>query len=191
MHPTAVVETADIGSRTTVWAFAHVMKGAVVGSDCNIGDHAFIEGGARVGNYVTIKNNNLIWDGITIEDGVFLGPGVIFTNDRFPRSSRMPGLSDRYDDDSWLLPTLVKQGATIGAGSVIAPGLIIGRSAMIGAGATVTTDVADHAIVVGSPARRVGWACTCGVTLIVVGERSECRCGRAFDLSTDQVKLIG
>ena len=163
VHPRALVE-GSVGAGTRVWAFAHVQAGAVVGNDCNIGEHCFVEDGAVVGDRCTVKNGVAIWRGVTLEEGVFVGPGVLFTNDLRPRSPRLPGVADRYDDDSWLVPTTVAYGATIGAGAVILAGVTIGAFAMVGAGAVVTRDVASHDLVVGNPARPVGVVCDCGRT---------------------------
>src|SRR3954467_6611884 len=119
-HPTALVETADIGPGTRVWAFAHVMRGARLGANCNVGDHAFIESGAIVGNNVTLKNNVCVWMGITLEDDVFVGPNATFTNDRHPRSPRMPEVGIRYEStERWLLPTIVERGVSIGGNATI------------------------------------------------------------------------
>src|SRR5688572_28907480 len=107
-HPTALVESADVGAGTRVWAFSHVMAGARIGSNCNLGDHTFVEAGAVVGDNVTLKNNVCVWAGITLENDVFVGPNVAFTNDRFPRSPRMPQVRERYArPDRWLEPTVV------------------------------------------------------------------------------------
>jgi len=170
IHPQALVESVEIGAGTRVWAFAHVMAGAIVGADCNIGDHAFIEGGAVVGNRVTVKNNALIWDGVSIEDDVFVGPNVVFTNDPNPRVPfKKP--PEQFSK------TLVMTGASLGANSTIVCGLAIGRHAMVGAGSVVTKTVANHALVVGNPARRVGWVCECGENL---GRDLICSCGRRY-----------
>ncbi len=162
-HQLALCESQQIGDGTRIWAFAHVMAGAVVGRDCNIGDHAFIESGAVLGDRVTVKNQVLIWDGVSIADEVFVGPGVTFTNDRHPRSGRMPAVAPRYADPGrWRVGTRVDRGASLGAGAVILPGVTIGRYAMVGAGAVVTHDVPPHRLVVGNPARPIGWVCICG-----------------------------
>jgi acetyltransferase-like isoleucine patch superfamily enzyme len=165
VHPTAIVETQHIGQGTRIWAFAHVMKEVSIGTNCNIGDHCFVESGVTVGNNVTIKNRNTIWEGITLEDGVFVGPVVTFTNDLYPRSPRLPQAAKRYSDDGWLLPTLVRRGASLGAGAVILAGITIGEFAMIGAGAVVTRDVPPYALMVGNPAHIRGWVCQCGQPL--------------------------
>jgi acetyltransferase-like isoleucine patch superfamily enzyme len=143
VHPWGLCESHDVGAGTRIWAFAHVLRDAIIGVDCNIGDHAYIEGGAVIGNRVTIKNAVLVWDGMTIEDDVFIGPGVVFTNDPWPRS----GVRDN------LLPTLVGRGASIGANATIVCGVVIGEHAMVGAGAVVTADVEPFTVVVGNPAR--------------------------------------
>ena len=114
------------------------MEGASIGANCNVGDHCFVESGALVGDNVTIKNGNMLWEGIVLEDGVFVGPAVIFTNDRYPRSPRLAEAADRYDSREWLLPTLVKRGATLGAGSILLPGIVVGEFSMVAAGAVVT-----------------------------------------------------
>jgi len=145
IHPLADVATPDIGEGTRVWQFAVVLAGARIGSDCNICAHTFIEGSVTVGNRVTIKSGVFLWDGLVVEDDVFLGPNATFTNDRFPRSRT------RADYPT----TTIKRGASIGAGAVILPGLTIGEDAMIGAGAVVTRSVPSGETWVGNPARRI------------------------------------
>ena len=163
VHPQAIVECETIGEGSRVWAFAHVMKGASLGKDCNVGDHAFLETGSIVGNNVTIKNHVCIWEGIAIEDDVFLGPHVVFTNDKYPRSPRMGMASSRYQQkENWLESTVVKRGSSIGANSTIMPGITLGAYCMIAAGSIVTRDVQPHALMAGAPARRVGTVCYCG-----------------------------
>lgn len=183
IHPTAICESKDVGQGTRLWAFVHVLDGAVIGSGCNICDYVYIEGGARVGDRVTVKNCVMIWDGVTIEDDAFIGPGAIFTNDRYPRSRHMPEAAGRYlSKENWLERTRVKLGASIGAGAVILPGVTIGSYASVGAGAVVTRDVADHQLVVGNPARVVGSVCVCGLPMR--GGRS-CRACRRDDSAGD------
>lgn len=180
IHPKAIVDdTAAMGLTTNVWAFAHVMAGACVGEHCNIGDHAFVESGAVVGNNVTLKNHVLVWEGISIEDDVFVGPGVTFTNDRFPRSPRMPAAKDRYSDKSnWLVKTVVRRGCAIGAAATICPGLELGAYSMVAAGAVVTRDVAPYSLVMGSPARHVDCVCSCGQKLSGYYLQTDCQiCG--------------
>ncbi len=177
IHPTALCESQAIDSGTCIWAFCHILDGAVIGCNCNICDHVFIEGGARIGDRVVIKNQAMIWNGVTIEDDVFVGPGTVFTNDRRPRSRGLAASTARYAcDDDWLVPTLVRTGASIGGGSVILPGLTIGRYAIVGAGAVVTKSVPDFAVVVGNPARQTAWACCCGQTVEASGAQCDsCR----------------
>jgi acetyltransferase-like isoleucine patch superfamily enzyme len=148
VHPQGVVESPHIGARTRVWAFAHILPGAIIGADCNICDHVFIENDVTVGDRVTVKCGVQLWDGTTLEDDVFVGPNATFTNDWFPRSKRLPPRFER---------TIVKRSASIGANATILPGLTIGRGAMIGAGAVVTKDVPANAIVVGNPAYISGY----------------------------------
>jgi len=165
IHPTSIVDTQHIGQKTRIWAFANIMKDVHIGADCNIGSHCFIESGAMIGNNVIIKNGSMIWEGVTLDDGVFVGPGVLFTNDRHPRSRLLPQARRRYDTQGWPLPTLVRRGASIGAGAIIIAGITIGEFAMVGAGAVVTYDVPPYALVTGSPARVQGWVCGCGQPL--------------------------
>lgn len=157
IHPQALVESDRIGEGTRIWAFAHVMSGAVIGADCNVGDHAFIETGADVGNGVTIKNNVLIWKGVRIADYAFIGPNVVFTNDRHPRSPRMPVMKLKaLSETDWLVETFVEEGASIGANATILPGIRLGRYCMVGAGSVVTKDVKPFELVAGNPARVIG-----------------------------------
>jgi len=155
VHPYGLCESDRVGDRTRVWAFAHVMAGAVVGADCNLGDHSFVEDGAVLGDRVTVKNGVAVWAGVTVEDDAFLGPYVTLTNDLRPRSRR-PAAP---------VPTLIARGASLGANATIVCGIRMGAHAFVAAGAVVTKDVADHALVVGAPARQVGWVCVCGERL--------------------------
>jgi len=186
IHRLALCESDEVGAGTQIWAFAHVMKGAVIGRDCNIGDHAFVETGARIGDRVTLKNQAMVWDGIEIGDDVFVGPGVSFTNDIFPRSRRLPlpaGAADYRTKAGWLVPTRVGNGASLGARCVILPGAHIGAFAMVAAGAVVSREVSAHALMAGVPARLVGWVCRCGARLVEEQARVwHCpRCGETFD----------
>jgi acetyltransferase-like isoleucine patch superfamily enzyme/dTDP-4-dehydrorhamnose 3,5-epimerase-like enzyme len=150
-HPQSIVESEQIGEGTRIWAFAHVLPGAVIGQNCNVCDHTFIENDVKLGDRVTIKCGVQVWDGITLEDDVFVGPNATFTNDPMPRSRQYPEAFSK---------TLVKKGASIGANSTILPGITIGMNAMVGAGAVVTADVPPNAIVMGSPARITGYVST-------------------------------
>jgi UDP-2-acetamido-3-amino-2,3-dideoxy-glucuronate N-acetyltransferase len=142
-HPNAIVESENIGEKTRIWAFAHVLPGAVIGSDCNICDHVFIENEVVVGDRVTIKCGVQLWNGLVLEDDVFVGPNATFTNDMFPRSKQYP--------EKWM-KTTVRKGASIGANATILPGINIGSNAMIAAGSVVTRDVPQNAVVAGNPA---------------------------------------
>lgn len=170
IHPTALVESDQIGAGTRIWAFVHVMKAASIGENCNLCDHVFVESGAQIGNRVTVKNNVMVWDKVTVEDEVFLGPNVVLTNDVRPRVAFKKDSSD-------FLPTLIKRGASLGANATILCGITIGEQALIGAGAVVTRDIPAHALVVGNPGRQVGWACACGETLPA---SLTCECGRNY-----------
>lgn len=174
VHALAVVETAEIGNGTRVWGFAHVMKGARVGEDCNLGEHVFVESGAMLGNRVTVKNGISVWDKVEIEDDVFVGPAAVFTNDLRPRAFIKRGREQ-------LLPTKIKIGATIGAGAVIVCGVTIGPYAFVAAGAVVTKDVPAHGYVRGNPARLAGYACKCATTFFALGSKAEkcLECGHA------------
>ena len=151
VHPKGLCESDDVGAGTRIWAFAHVLPGAVVGTDCNVCDHAFVEGGARIGDRVTVKNAVLVFDGVTVEDDVFLGPNVVFTNDLRPRAHVKKGRDE-------LLPTMVRRGATLGAGVTVVCGTTIGEHAFVAAGSVVTKDVPAYAFVAGNPARLKGTA---------------------------------
>lgn len=170
----ALCQSDDVGPRTRIWAFAHVLEGARIGADCKVGGHVFVEGGVVVGNAVTIKNGVQLFSGVTVEDEVFLGPGAVFTNDASPRAPYPKGPA------GWR-PTLVRRGATVGANATVLSGLTIGCWAMVGAGSVVTGDVSGHAVVVGNPARQAGWACRCGRTL--PADLACGACGRAYALA--------
>jgi UDP-2-acetamido-3-amino-2,3-dideoxy-glucuronate N-acetyltransferase len=172
IHDKALCESEDVGARTRIWAFAHVMKGARLGTDCNVGDHAFIESGAVLGNHVTVKNCVLVWDKVTIEDEVFLGPNMVFTNDLRPRVA-FKNPPEKF------LPTRVERGASIGANATIVCGVNLGEQCFVGAGSVVTKDVPAHALVAGNPAKRRGWICACGEKLPA---RLQCSCGRTYEL---------
>jgi acetyltransferase-like isoleucine patch superfamily enzyme len=172
VHPQGLCESEDVGEGTRIWAFAHVMKGARVGRNCNIGEGAFVESGAVLGDWVTVKNGVAVWDMVTCEDYVFLGPHAVLTNDPVPRSH--PDYKGHRE--KWR-PTLLREGATVGANATVICGTTLGRWCFVGAGAVVTRDVPDHALVVGNPARIVGWVCRCGHKL---PDSLVCRCGRRY-----------
>ena len=179
IHAQALVESEDIGANTRVWAFAHVMPGAVLGSDCNIGEHAYIESGVHLGNNVTVKNGVALWSGVNVGDNAFLGPNCVFTNDPNPRAY----IKKSHND---LLSTRVGSNATIGANATILCGTEIGDYAFVGAGAVVLHSVPQFGLVVGNPARQIGWMCLCAKKLKLAaaakpGSKVECReCGAKF-----------
>lgn len=172
VHPDGRCESSDVGSGTRVWAFAHVLDGAHIGEDCNICDHVFVEGGSWVGDRVTVKNGVLVWDKVIVRDDVFLGPGVVFTNDLQPRARLKKARSE-------LVPTLVCEGATIGANATIVCGVTVGAGAFVAAGSVVTRDVPPFALVRGNPAHQAGWVCECGARL---DDELMCSCGSSFEL---------
>jgi UDP-2-acetamido-3-amino-2,3-dideoxy-glucuronate N-acetyltransferase len=179
IHPGALVEPgACLGDRTRVWAFAHVLAGARIGSDCNICDHVFIENDVIVGDRVTIKCGVQLWDGLRIGDDAFIGPNATFTNDLRPRSKQYPQA---------FLKSQICKGASIGANATILPGMRIGAWAMIGAGSVVTRDVPDFALVAGNPGRLCGWVCRCGQKLGSFADgAASCACGRSYRAKSDQ-----
>jgi len=179
VHQRALCESKHLGKGTKVWAFAHVMSGARIGENCNICDYVFVETGVVIGDRVTVKNNAILWEGVELEDDVFIGPAVLFTNDRRPRSPRMTdngGVTERYLDKSrWLVETRVGKGASVGAGAIIVAGAEIGPFAFVAAGSLVTETVLPHSYVSGHPASHRGWVCCCGKRLSV-GKDEKCVC---------------
>lgn len=180
IHPTAIVESEDIGEETRIWHFVHVRQGAKIGRNCNIGKGVYIDTGVVIGNNVKIQNFATIYRGVVIEDDVFIGPAVVFTNDLYPRAFI-------WGEDR-IVPTLVKKGASIGANSTIVCGVKIGEYAMIGAGSVVTKDVPPFGLVYGNPARLKGFVCYCGKKLKDVVEKKEdrivyrCSCGKEVEI---------
>jgi acetyltransferase-like isoleucine patch superfamily enzyme len=180
IHPSAIVETEGVGKETRIWGWSHVQRDVVIGESCNIGEHCFIESGVRIGDRVVIKNGVCLWQGVLIGDGVFIGPGAIFTNEAYPRS----GFRKEF------LMTRIESGASIGAGAVLLPGVTVGSYATVGAGALVTRDVSPHALVYGSPAKKKGYCCICGLKIVFKSKRATCTCGCSFMLEKMQVNLI-
>lgn len=158
IHPTAVIDAgASIGEGTRIWHFSHLMPGAVIGSGCTVGQNVFIDNNVTVGNNVKIQNNVSVYNGVQLEDDVFIGPSVVFTNVINPRS-----FIERKEE---FKPTIVRKGATIGANATILCGIFIGEYGLIGAGAVVTKNVSNFALMAGNPAIRIGWVSKAGATL--------------------------
>ena len=181
VHPKALVDTAEIGEGTRVWAFSHVMKGVRIGKNCNIGEHCFIEQGVEVGDDAVIKNGVSLWQGVKIESKVFVGPNAVFTNDRIPRAKLY---RQEYEG------TVVREGASIGANATLLSCLEVGEYALVGAGSTVTTDVPPYAVVYGVPARIRKHICKCGKLLLFRSGRAECVCGLVYAKKRDKVSLL-
>lgn len=183
-HTTAVIDKgAKIGKGTRIWHFTHVMRGAQIGENCIIGQNVYIDKRAVVGNGVKIQNNVSVYDDVILENYVFCGPSMVFTNVINPRS-----FIERKHE---YRKTLVKKGATIGANATIVCGHTIGEYAFIGAGTVVTKDVPDYALVVGVPGKVVGWMCQCGNKLIIKKNRAKCKfCHNKYKLSNKKLQLF-
>ena len=174
VHESSFVDAgAKIGKGTKIWHFCHIMPGAEIGERCALGQNVVVMSGTRIGNNVKIQNNVSIYEGVVLEDDVFCGPSCVFTNVMNPRS--------HVSRKAEYIETLVKRGASIGANATVVCGVTLGEYAFIGAGAVVTSDAAPYALMVGVPARRVGWMCQCGERLHLTDARGTCeRCGSAY-----------
>lgn len=181
IHENAIVDSKNIGEKTRIWGFSHVLVGAEIGENCNICEHVFIENDVKLGNNVTVKCGVYIWDGIFIEDDVFIGPSVTFINDIHPRSKKYPNKFER---------TLIKKGSSLGANSTIMGGIIIGNYSTIGAGSVVLSDVKDYEIVVGNPAKPIGYSCQCGLKLKKEDNIYKCKCGKSYKMINNHLKPI-
>ena len=184
VHESAYVdEGATIGAGTKVWHFCHVLGGAVIGERCSFGQNVVVMNGTRVGNNVKVQNNVSIYEGVELEDDVFCGPSMVFTNVLNPRAH----VSRRHE----FRKTLVRRGATIGANATIVCGTTLGEYAFVGAGAVVADDVLDYALVVGVPARRIGWVCQCGERLPDSGTGTCAVCGSSYEPAGDGIRRTG
>lgn len=181
IHNLAEVQTEKVGAGTFIWQFAVVLNGAVIGNNCNINCHTFIENDVVIGNNVTIKSGVFLWDGIVIEDDVFIGPNATFINDKSPRSKKYP---DSFQK------TLIKKGASVGANATIMGGIVLGKNSLIGAGAVVTKSVPDHAMVYGNPAIITGWVDESGNKLIASGDLWMTNEGKKFSVENNQLKAV-
>lgn len=187
-HSTAHVGNATIGEGTKVWQYAQVLDGAVIGKHCTVGHNCLVAGKARLGNGVKLESNIDVWDLVTLEDYVFVGPSAVFTNDPTPRA-KYP--KREYPQHGAWLPTVVREGASIGANATIVCGVTIGKWAMVGAGAVVTKDVPDYGLVVGVPSRQIGWVCECGNTLAFESSRAACAaCQRTYQEQGNSIHEI-
>jgi acetyltransferase-like isoleucine patch superfamily enzyme len=178
---------AVIGPDTKIWHQSQIMAGAHIGANCKLGKSVYVDLGVCIGDRVKIQNGISVYKGVTVEDDVLLGPHMVFTNDLYPRA---------FNDSYEILPTLVKKGASVGANATIVCGVTLGQYCMVGAGAVVTSDVPDFALVVGNPARVIGYVCECGNRLNVdyhnkkAGEVSCARCGKTFRIEASQLSVI-
>ncbi len=184
VHPTSIVdEPTEIGEGTKIWHFTHIMLGARIGKNCIIGQNVFIASGAILGNNIKAQNNVSIFDGVVLEDDVFCGPSMVFTNVFNPRSF----ISRKKE----FRKTLVKKGATLGANVTIVCGNTIGQYAFIGAGSVVTRDVPDYALVYGNPGKLKGWVCQCAEEIRFESGRAVCKaCGKKYRKDAAGVQLI-
>lgn len=177
IHPQALIDSeVSIGANTRIWAFSHILSNVIIGDECNICDHTLIETGVKIGNRVTVKSGVYIWAGLEIEDDVFIGPCVAFTNDKYPRSKQYPEMFQT---------TRLKQGCSIGANATILSNIQIGKWAMIGAASVVTKDIPDYAIVYGNPAKIKGWICQCSKQFHST-TLHHCTCGKSYTFHSEK-----
>ena len=181
IHDKAIVDSKSIGAGTRVWGFTHILPGAKIGENCNICEHVFVENEVKMGNNVTVKSGVYIWDGVFIEDNVFVGPCVTFINDIHPRSKIYP---EKFEK------TLIKKGSSLGANSTIMGGIIIGSYSTVGAGSVVLRNVKNYEVVVGNPAKPIGYNCQCGLKLKKENDIYKCKCGKSYKRIDGQLKPL-
>lgn len=186
-HQMAVVdEGAQIGEGTKIWHFSHVSAGSVIGKECSLGQNVYVANKVAIGDHVKIQNNVSIYEGVTLEDYVFCGPSMVFTNVRTPRSAFPRNTSVDYNT------TIVKRGASIGANATIVCGVTIGEWAFVAAGAVINRDIPSYSLYAGVPAKRIGWVCQCGSTLAFRDKQAVCQdCSRTYRAEQESVSLIG
>lgn len=180
VHPSSYIDdNVSVGDGTKIWHFCHVQTGASIGRNCTLGQNVYVGNNVRIGNGVRIQNNVSVYEGVEIEDNVFCGPSCVFTNVTTPRA--------HFPAHCAYVKTLIREGASLGANCTIICGHTIGRSALIAAGAVVTNDVMDYALMAGVPARQTGWVCECGRQL---DETLQCPCGHAYMYDGERLKKL-
>jgi UDP-2-acetamido-3-amino-2,3-dideoxy-glucuronate N-acetyltransferase len=183
VHPSAVIDPdVELGDGTHVWHFVHVSSGVRIGARCSLGQNVFVGRGVRIGNGVRVQNNVSLYEGVEVEDDVFIGPSCVFTNVRNPRA--FVPRKDAY------LATRLRRGSTLGANATVVCGVTLGEYSFVGAGAVVTRDVAPHGLVVGTPARRIGWACRCGERLSGTGSIVCAACRTRYEIDAQACRAL-
>ena len=183
IHESSYVDDgASVGDGTKIWHFCHVMPGAVIGERCNLGQNVVVMNGVRLGNNVKVQNNVSIYEGVELEDDVFCGPSMVFTNVMNPRS--------HVSRKNAYRKTLVRRGSSIGANATIVCGVTLGEYSFVGAGAVVNSDVPAYGLVVGVPARRIGWMCQCGERLPDSGSGTCAACGTVYERAGDAIRRL-